>query len=540
MSRTSQSVILCLLFGLAVQAQRPVINPQGVVNGASFAGADQPGWAVAPGSIASVFGRNLAPAPRQAEALPLPLSLEGTSVTLLGERAPLFYVSPSQINFQVPGTLPAASGPGVPVVVITAAGASEPVLISVKSSVVGIFTQGSRGCGQGAIQNIAADGTRTLNTPANSASPGSFVSVYGTGMGPVYFAPPDGHPAPRDPLARTWGIPVPRIGLEGFAEFVQHLTYGGLAPDLVGVWQVDFQIPGDAPEGCAVPLSMFNTPSLSQPVMISIRRGGGQCQDAPAASFASLRWRKTIATGPEPSALSTQETFTATFASGPENQVVPAPPVPEQRCPCACGDGIIPPGPRCPGMAPRTLDAGTLRLEGFAGGPIAVPPAPSSGEILYTATLPAGSIRSGTLRLTGAGGASIGPFETALSIPPPIEITTPLPPGTLIPNNRPFRLTWKNGSADALVRMRIVGPWPYGEPSIDCTALATDGELTLGLVGHPYPYLPPRESDRAYVIVTVTPRATQVRTFSAAGLSLGGTHDWSYEYRFYGLKIAYP
>jgi uncharacterized protein (TIGR03437 family) len=540
MSRVSHTVILGLLFGLVVQAQRPVINPQGVVNGASFAGADQPGWAVAPGSIASLFGRDLAPVARQADALPLPRSLEGTSVTVLGVPAPLFYVSPTQINFQVPRNLPAASGPGVPIVVTTAAGASDPVLIPVKSSAVGIFTQGWRGCGQGAVQNIAADGSRTLNTPANGASPGSFATLYGTGMGMVYSPPPDGHPAPRDPLAIMISSPFPRLGLEGFAKFAQQRTYGGLAPDLVGVWQLDFQIPEDAPEGCAVPLTVFDTPSMSQPVMISIRRGGGQCQDAPLASFASLSWRKTVTTGPDPSALSTQETFTATFASGPENQVAPLPPVPEGRCPCACGDGIIPPGPRCSGMAPKTLDAGTLRLESFAGAAIAVHPALSSGEVIYAATLPAGSIRSGTVRVTGGGGPSVGPFETAVSIRPPIEITTPLPPGLAIPVGRPFRLTWSNGTADALVRMRIVAPYSYGEPSIDCTAPASDGEMTLGLIDSAYPRLPIGPSANAYIIVTVSPRAAQVQGFSAPGLTRGGTHEWSYEYRFYGLRIGSP
>jgi hypothetical protein len=409
----------------------------------------------------------------------------------------------------------------------------------VKRDAVGIFTQESRGCGQGAVLNVTSDGGQTLNTPAESVSPGSFVSAYATGLGAVHFAPQDGYPAPRDPLPIKIAAVSVWLGLQGFVRSAPVVTYVGLAPDLVGVYQIDFRIPDDAPEGCGVPLTIWDSASMSQPVMISIRQRGGRCQDAPVARFASLRWRKTITTGPEQSAVSTQETFTATFAEGPENQVVPLV-VPERRCPCPSEDYIMPEAPRCPGGGPRTLDAGALRLEGLPGGPIAVSPASSSGELIYTATLPAGSFRPGEVRVLGAGGPSVGAFRTGISIPAPIEITTPLPPGTRIPYLQPFRLTWRNGSPDALVRMKIVSPYPYGEPSLDCTALASDGEMTLGLIGPDPPRLPVLPSENAYLIVTVSPRAGQVQTFSAPGLTLGGKHEWSYEYRFYNLRIRSP
>ena len=225
--------LLVLLSAFAATAQKPAINPKGVVNAASFAGADQPGWAIAPGGIASVFGQNLASTTRAAETLPLPRTVEGTSVTVDGLPAPLFYVSPTQINFQVPSAL---TGPRpVAVVVSTTVGASDPVLVQVVQDASGIFTQGALGCGQGAIQNVGADGSRTLNTPARSASPGSFVSVYGTGLGFVYFAPPDGQAALADPLARTPSTPAVRFGPEGFARGALVSTYSGRTPGLVGV-----------------------------------------------------------------------------------------------------------------------------------------------------------------------------------------------------------------------------------------------------------------------------------------------------------------
>src|SRR5436190_13203690 len=97
---------LLLLFPLLpVLAQKPVISPNGVVNAASLAGADQPGWAIAPGAIVSIFGENLARTTRSPDSVPLPRELEGTSVSVAGLSAPLLYVSPTQVNFQAPSVL---------------------------------------------------------------------------------------------------------------------------------------------------------------------------------------------------------------------------------------------------------------------------------------------------------------------------------------------------------------------------------------------------------------------------------------------------
>jgi len=64
---------LLLLFPLLpVMAQKPVISPKAVVNAASLAGADQPGWAIAPGAIVSIFGESLARTKRSPDSVPLP------------------------------------------------------------------------------------------------------------------------------------------------------------------------------------------------------------------------------------------------------------------------------------------------------------------------------------------------------------------------------------------------------------------------------------------------------------------------------------
>lgn len=83
----------------------PTIASGGVVNGASFTA----GAPVSPGELASIFGTNLASAAIGADVKPLPTNLNGLTVTVNGELAPLVYANPTQINFQVPWDTPAGA-----------------------------------------------------------------------------------------------------------------------------------------------------------------------------------------------------------------------------------------------------------------------------------------------------------------------------------------------------------------------------------------------------------------------------------------------
>ena len=204
---------LCLCFPLAAWCQKPVIHPGGVVNAASYTTTTITGGPVGQGlsggSIVSIFGTNLAASTQTASMLPLPIALAGTSVTANGVAVPLFYVSPGQINFQLPSrwpVLPSSQWTGI--VVSTAVGSSDPYPLD-GAGAEGIFTRDASGCGQGAVLNVRADGSVSINSPANSVSPGEYVSVYGTGLGIVYNPPPDGMPAPSSPLAigtGGWGM----------------------------------------------------------------------------------------------------------------------------------------------------------------------------------------------------------------------------------------------------------------------------------------------------------------------------------------------
>ena len=77
---------------------KPTVS--GVVNGASF--SNQP---ITAGLMGSIFGTNLAFFTLTANSVPLPSTLGGSSIQIDGVAAPLFFVSPGQINFQVPWEL---------------------------------------------------------------------------------------------------------------------------------------------------------------------------------------------------------------------------------------------------------------------------------------------------------------------------------------------------------------------------------------------------------------------------------------------------
>jgi len=526
--------ILLLCCVVTAMAQQPVIKVDGVVNAASFAAFSD----IASGAIISIFGQNLASATIVAGTSPLPYTLGGTSVTVNGVPAPLFYVSPTQINFQVPSRLvkegqtqPVSR---FPVLVTTAVSSSQGVLVNDLNDAFGIFTQQASGCGKGAVQNVGSDGSVTLNSYVLSASPGSFVSVFGTGLGSVYFPPAEGTPATDNSLSRSTFQPGSRIGLAGFFQALPTIVFAGRAPGLIGVDQINLQIPKDAPEGCDVPLTISGVTSTSQPVTLSIRKGGGPCQNPALDRFANFHWLRTAISGPD-STSSVQETFTGTLLEAPKNLIAPPLSAPQQGC--TCGAALRQPVRACSNPGLRPLSAGRLALQAVSGAPIVIEPSTSS-EIVYTAVLPAGSIQLGQVQANAAGGFDVGAFQSSLSFPAPIEITSPLSPGTTISTLQPFRVTWNKGGPGSLIRLRVTSTDAAGgQRFCDCAASASDGRVELGLLdlGNG-PRLPLGPSDSVEVVITMTPGEGQAQSFSAPGLAVG-THDWSYEYVFKGLSI---
>jgi uncharacterized protein (TIGR03437 family) len=237
----------------------PSVYPAGTVNGASFAPGSTP---IAAGSIAAIFGTNLDDGSMEVSSLgadgKLPTSLGGASVTFSGVStpAPIFAAFPSQLNVEIPQELAGATSATVQVTVNGQA--SAPQIVPLGPLSPGIFTIPAGGTGQGAIQiananppTFAAPQGSIPGAPARPASIGEFLTIYCTGLGAVTNPPATGEPALGNPDSET--IATPHISIGGVPATV---SFSGLAPTFVGLYQVNVQVPAGTPSGSAVPLTL--------------------------------------------------------------------------------------------------------------------------------------------------------------------------------------------------------------------------------------------------------------------------------------------
>jgi uncharacterized protein (TIGR03437 family) len=209
-----------------LQGTLPTVSPNGVVNAASFAAT------TSPGALATVFGGNFAVANAGARA-PLPSSVEGVTVRVNGQLAPILYVASTQVNFQVPWET--ALGPATVTVAVNG-GASNAVTVNVLGAAPGLFSSS----GQAIVQNS----NYTLNGPTNPAKAGSTIIAYLSGSGPVSPPVADGAIAPLGTLVYANSSSSATIGPE-----TAQVAFAGLAPGFVGLVQVNVVVPSDLPTG---------------------------------------------------------------------------------------------------------------------------------------------------------------------------------------------------------------------------------------------------------------------------------------------------
>jgi uncharacterized protein (TIGR03437 family) len=192
----------------------------------------QVGAALAPGAIVQIYGSNLASQAAQPASVPLPVTLNGTSVTVGGVAAPLYYVGPGQIDAQIPFELSSAAEYEV---VVSANGAlTGPQTIQMAPAVPGlaVYSDGSV---------IAQHQDGSLITRMSPAVPGEYAVLYLAGMGATDNPVGDGAGSPGTPLAHPTLAPSLTIGGAPVP-----VLFAGLTPGLVGLYQINFQIPANA------------------------------------------------------------------------------------------------------------------------------------------------------------------------------------------------------------------------------------------------------------------------------------------------------
>jgi uncharacterized protein (TIGR03437 family) len=238
----------------------PAVAPGGVLNAASY----QLQGRLAPGSLIAIFGSLLSQDSVSASALPLPVALGQTSVTIAGRKLPVIYAGPGQVNAMIPYGL--AIDATHQVVVQRGTTLSLPEPVGVASSQSGIFTKDLTGQGAGIVVKAAADGTQSLVGPDNPVSAGDAIVIYCSGLGDVDPRQVAGVPVPPTPLTTTLEAVTVTVGGKPAQVF-----FAGLTSGFTGLYQVNAFVPSGITPASDVPLVITQSGRSSPPVTIAVR-----------------------------------------------------------------------------------------------------------------------------------------------------------------------------------------------------------------------------------------------------------------------------
>jgi uncharacterized protein (TIGR03437 family) len=233
---------------------------------------------LAPNTISTIFpagiqfGTDTADAFSQSNPIPLPTALANIQVTVSGTPAPLYYVSPTQINFIMPWNAPTTGTADVQVL-NTLTGqllAASQIPMNTVSPAIFIGASAGAGAKQGAVVNQNG----TVNGSTTPAKPGEYISIWGTGQGLVKISdqPADGD-IPRNGLVgaqgnlRVWicndytdQIPLqpnePRSIPGVDTNFIE---FSGLSPSFPGMWQVNVRVPQVCAAGANVVSFLYDS-----------------------------------------------------------------------------------------------------------------------------------------------------------------------------------------------------------------------------------------------------------------------------------------
>jgi uncharacterized protein (TIGR03437 family) len=247
----------------------PAITPSGVVSAGNYGGFSS----IAPATWIEIYGINLATTLTQTwtgtdfVGTQAPTNLAGTTVTVGGKAAYVDFVSPGQVNVQVPSGVP--TGPQ-PLVLTTAGGSSLAYTVNVNATQPGllappVFVLGGR-------QNVAAlfSNTLTFDLPVTvsgvttaRAKPGDSLTLYGIGFGPV------------TPDISAGQVVQQQNALQAnfrvtFGGVAANVTYAGLAPGYVGLYQFNVVVPSVAASDTVPVVFTLGNVTGSQNLVIAI------------------------------------------------------------------------------------------------------------------------------------------------------------------------------------------------------------------------------------------------------------------------------
>jgi uncharacterized protein (TIGR03437 family) len=242
----------------------PNTSPQisAVVNAAT--GTHAAPQVVSPGTYVAIYGSTLASGDALAGSTPLPDKLTDTEAFIGGQPLPLIYAGSGQINALIPQNLK----PNTSSQLIIQRGSmlSAASVLTIAKYQPGIYTLDLSGGGQGIVE-IA--GTTLIAAPTGEGSRpvsrSEYLVIFATGLGPVVGPngeqpPADGAAAPITTVYQTTGVVSATIG-----GVDAPVLFSGLTPLVVGLYQINVQVPSAAAVGDAVPLTItVNDPLTGQ------------------------------------------------------------------------------------------------------------------------------------------------------------------------------------------------------------------------------------------------------------------------------------
>jgi uncharacterized protein (TIGR03437 family) len=495
--------VLCVLAAAAgIAAAQPTVAS--VANAASNILTGLPNSGLAQGSIAVAYGRNLGPEKMVvASKLPWPRELAGTSaqITVGGQNydLPIYYTVASQIAFLVPSSVPTGGGT-IRVTYNGKTSATAPAPIAFRN--LGIFTLNSRGTGPAIItypdytfvsQSKAADCGAPL-TFCGAANPGQTLILWGTGLGPVPFAGDETTtPLPGD---------LPDVPLSVWIGGVSaNVTYRGRSGCCIAEDQIAFVVP-DNISGCSVPIAVQIGGAVSNYATIAIAPSGKTCipfaagvpeggiqqlaaKDSPAIGYINLD-----------RALSDQgnsDRGEAGFfrVKAPGSTVAAAiDERPIDTCTVRQYFNASGPGGDDPlDLLPlAVLDAGTSIAVTSSGRNRMLLKTEEGGYAAKLGDATAGNyLDPGVYTVTGTGGADIGGFTAAVTVPPPLVWTNPPANNTLVARANGMTVNWTGGdpkgtvsiSGGGQVNSNSPGAPPRAGVVFNCRVRAAPGTFVI-------------------------------------------------------------
>ena len=248
---------MSLTFSGTARAQ-PNVPANGVADAASFDDTHP----IAPGSYIAIFGSGLSDTTDAATTPVLPLAIDFVHVSFdarsagLSVPGHLTYVSPGQVNVQVPWELQGQTSAQIKVTIDFSDG--NVITVPLSDYAPSLFEFGA---------GVVASLDRSFRSigASNPAQRGQTIHVFANGLGPVTNQPASGEPAPSSPPALTTTTPVVTIGGQQAP-----VTFSGLTPGFAGLYEIDLTVPPSLTPG-NYPISVTIGNRTAKPSGISVQ-----------------------------------------------------------------------------------------------------------------------------------------------------------------------------------------------------------------------------------------------------------------------------